>query len=265
MRNTAGLGAVLLIAMAGTAAAGPFVNIHRFDSASRAGGEMTYLDLEGPNDVTLLRFDLHAQYVDSSSNAGGYIQLPIGYASGDNDSETAMGNVEIGGIFVPRLSSQTMSIVLHGGLTLPTAEDSEVGVLAGLLRVHDLYQTLPKGTTVRLGVSPLFHSGQLYGRIDVGVDINIDNADDDNADPGIHFNVGGGMWVSREVALTLELSSLTVLDDTDNDDDNLVNGTFGARFYAGAVAPYVGLTVPLDDDINDFINLGVTIGVDARI
>ena len=264
-----GAGVLALLAFGGTAAAGPFVNIHRFDGSSKAGGEMTYLDFDGGSqESTLLRFDVHAQYVDPEVGAGGYVQLPIGYVSNDMDSDTALGNLEIGGIYIPRLQSQTMTLVLHGGVTLPTAPEDEsalIGTFAGYLRVHDLYQTIPKGTSVRLGVSPLFHSGQLYGRIDFGVDINLDNASDEKADPAIHFNIGGGAWVSPQVALTLELSSLTVLDDIDNDDDNLVNGTLGARFYAGTVAPYIGVTVPLDNDVSDFINLGLTLGVDVRI
>lgn len=264
---------VVLLAATATAAAGPFVNIHRFDGNSRAGAEMTYVDFDGNNDSTLLRFDLHGQYIDPGTHLGGYLQLPIGYVTGENaagesSSDTALGNIEIGGIYIPQLQSQTMALVLHGGITLPTAPDDGsalVGTFAGLLRVHDLYQTLPKGTTIRLGASPMFYSGNVYGRIDIGVDINIDNADNEKADPAVHFNVGGGVWATPEIALTLEVSSLTVIDDQDNDDDNLVNGTLGMRYNAGSVAPYVGITVPLDDDISDIINLGLTIGIDAKI
>lgn len=264
------IGVSLLVG--GSAAATPFVNINRHDVTSMAGGEVTYVDLDGANDTTLLRFDLHGQYVDPGMGVGGYASVPIAHANGDNDSETVLGNLEVGGIFVPKLSNPELRVVLHGGLTLPTAPDADnlgaafVGVFAGYARIHDLYQTIPKGTTVRLGVSPIYSAGQLIARLDAGVDINLDSADQmDEADPAVHFNLGVGFWATPEMAVMAELSTLTIFDDTDNDDDSVANAIVGGRFYAGSVQPYVGIIIPLDDDVSEFMNLGLTLGLDAKI
>lgn len=263
------IGVSLLVG--GSAAASPFVNINRHDATSVAGAEVTYVDLDGSNDTTLLRFDVHGQYVDPALGFGGYASVPIAYANGNNDSETALGNIEVGGIFIPKLQNPELRLVLHGGLTLPTAPDENnlnaafVGVFAGYARVHDLYQVIPQGTTVRLGVSPIYSSGQLIARLDAGVDVNIDSSGMDNADPAVHLNLGVGFWATPEMAVMAELSTLTIFDDNDNDDDNVANAIIGGRFYAGTVQPYLGLIIPLDDDISQFMNLGVTIGLDARI
>jgi hypothetical protein len=255
----------------GSAAATPFVNINRHDHNSMAGGEVTYVDLDGSNDTTLLRFDLHGQYVDPGMGLGGYASVPIAFASGNNDSETALGNLEIGGIFVPKLNNPELRVILHGGLTLPTAPDEDnlgaafVGVFAGYARVHDLYQVIPKGTTVRLGASPIYTSGQLVARLDAGVDVNLDSSDMDTADPAFHLNLGVGFYATPDAVVMAELSTLTIFDDNDGDDDNVANAVIGGRFYAGSLQPYVGLIIPLDDDISEFMNLGLTIGLDARI
>ncbi len=262
----------LLMLASGTAAAGPFVNIDRQDDTSRAGGELTYLVVDDDgilnDDITLLRFDAHGQYIDPASGAGGYLTVPIGYGSGNGESETALGDIEVGGIYNIKTATD-VSIVLHGGLLLPTASDENdsaaIGALSSYLRAHDFYQFIPKGTTLRLAASPMIKSGKVFARLDVGVDLNIDSADDDNADPGIHFNAGVGFWAGETVALTGELSTMTISDDNEGDDDSIANLAFGARFFAGSVAPYLGLIFPLDDDVSDFIDFGITVGLDAAL
>jgi hypothetical protein len=261
----------LLVVASGTAAAGPFVNIDRQDETSRAGGEFTYLVIDDDsvvNDITLMRFDAHGQYIDAASGAGGYLTIPIAYGSNDGETETALGDVELGGIY--NIATGTdVGIVLHGGLLLPTADDdfdsAIVGGLSGQLRAHDLYQWIPKGTTLRLAASPTIKSGKVFARLDVGVDLNIDNSSDDDADPGIHFNAGVGVWAGETVALTGELSTMTISDDNEGDDDSIANLAFGARFFAGSVAPYLGLIFPLDDDVSDNIDFGITVGLDAAL
>lgn len=267
--NLTGIATLLLASS--TAVAGPFVNIDRQDETSMVGGELTYLLTEDSpllGDLTLIRFDVHGQYVDKNSGAGGYFTIPIAYGSGDNDSETTVGNVEVGGIYsIP--TGTGVNIVLHGGLLLPTASDelgpAIVGGLAGVLRIHDQYQWIPKGTSLRLAASPTLTSGKLYARMDAGLDLNLDTSSDDTADPAFHLNAGVGVWAAPTVAISAELSTMTVFDDTEGDDDSLANIAIGARFFAGSVAPYVGFVVPLDDDISDDINFGITVGLDAAL
>jgi len=262
--------AALLLA-GSTAVAGPFVHIQRFDGESRAGVDMGYGSIDGAtDDVTLLRFDLHGHYVDPGSHFGGYFQVPYAYASGNDDSESAIGDAEIGGIFIPAgLTTADHSLILHAGITLPTAPDelgpALIGAYASVLRVHDLYQAVPKGVSVRFGASPTFRSGNIYARADIGFDVNMDAAGDDTADPAMHVNAGVGVYVTPEASVTAEVASITVFDDTEGDDDNLINGGISFRYNAGAVAPYLGVMVPFDDDVRDDLSFAIIVGAEARL
>ena len=260
---------VVGFALASTsAAASPFVNIHRFDRSSSAGGEITYVDNDPRPE--LFRFDAHAQYVDAQRGAGVYLQIPFSFASGEGYDEFTRADIEVGGLYVPRLSA-AMAIALHGGLTLPTAsaDDARFASLAGgIVRVHDIYQTLPSGTTLRLGASPLYQQGSFFARVDFGIDINLHRADDydstetEREEPAIHVNAGAGFHVSPELALTLELSTITFFGDRR---DTLANGIVGGRYQVSGLAPYAGIIVPLADTSRNLLDLGVTLGIDVPL
>jgi hypothetical protein len=65
-----------------------------------------------------LRFDLGGQYL-TPAGFGGYGQVPISYISGNDESDTAIGNFELGGLYVLRVAPGS-KVVLRGGLSLPT-------------------------------------------------------------------------------------------------------------------------------------------------
>jgi hypothetical protein len=238
-----------------------------------AGGELTFVrpDSDGGfKDTTLLRFDAHGQYISQASGLGGYLSVPFTYASGNNDSISSLGDIEVGGLFLPAgIRSSSFMLVLRGGLTLPTASDAFdkaiVGLAGTLTRLTDYYQVIPQGTSLRLGASPIFTSGNLFGRVDLGLDLNLDNSSDKSAHTFLRFNLGGGIWATPDVAITAELSTLTDLDGDNNADNNLANFALGARFRAGTVQPYIGLVLPLDNDVSDDIDFGFTVGVDAPL
>lgn len=247
-----------------------FVQIDRYDATSVAGGDVTYISVDGAgDDLTLLRFQLGGRYVDPRSKVGGYLNLPITYASGNGDSVTALGNVEVGGIFLPRLGDSSTRLALHAGLTLPTADDDEdvlVNAIAAVARPQDVYLAIPKGTSLRLGASPIFRSGNLFGRVDLGVDINLNNSGDDTSDPVVHLNAGVGVDLGG-AAIMGELSNVYVMSDNDADfSDKMINVfAISARFTAGSAMPYVSLLIPLDDDATDTIDVAFTAGLEARL
>lgn len=154
---------LLMVGLAGgTAAAGPFVNMHRQDAQSRAGVNTTYhlLEGDGSDDVNLIRLEAHGQFISAATGFGGYLSVPVGFVTypdqlGAPDDEASLGNVEIGGLFLPRSGLGTNNLVVYGGLTLPTAggDDAEVVLLSSLLRPHDIYQTIPEGITARAWAS----------------------------------------------------------------------------------------------------------------
>lgn len=252
-----------------------FVQIDRYDATSVAGGDLTYVSLADDGvaeDVTVLRFQLGGRYLDQASRFGGYANLPITYASGNDESLTGIGNLEVGGLMLPRLGDGSTAVVLRAGLTLPTGSDGEetFANLFGVFgRPQDLYLALPKATSVRLGVSPMFRRGNLFGRIDIGFDLNLDIQDaEDTADPLLRLNAGIGVDLGT-AAIMGELSNLYVFSDDDADDslgDKMLNVfALSTRFVAGNAMPYVSLLIPLDDDSTDAIDLALTLGVEARL
>src|SRR6185503_15647670 len=161
-------------ALSSAAGAEPgFIQMDRQDQYSRFGLEAAYLVLDDPlDDVTSLRFDVHGQYV-MPGGFGFYGAMPITHASADGGSGTGIGDIEVGGIFIPRMSNPDLTLVVHGGVTVPIASEDGDDLLANALgiaaRPTDLVQIIPKGLTLRLGISPIFRSGQLFGRIDGGL------------------------------------------------------------------------------------------------
>lgn len=114
----------------------------------------------------------------------------------------------------------------------------------------------------------MFRSGNVFGRIDVGFDLNLDVQDsDDTADPVLHVNAGVGIDLGT-AAIMGELSNVYVFSDDEGDSlgDKTINVfAVSARFVAGNAMPYVSLLVPLDDDSSEVIDLAVTLGVEARL
>jgi hypothetical protein len=208
-----------------------------------------------------LRFELFGQYV-SRQGLGFYGALPISHLLSDVEDETALGNLEVGGLYV--IESPAVSFVFRGGLALPTADD-EAGVFANFLgvwsRLTDLALVVPDTTYVRLSFSPLYHAGGVFLRADIGLDLAVQSGDEALLEPENLFrlNVGGGVDLGT-VALMAELvniASTETLGDDDGDDEDFAH-TFAvtARFMGGSLQPSLTFAIPIDDfgrDVIDFI------------
>lgn len=263
----------------GSIASGPaespgFVAIDRLDATSRAGIDVTYL---GPhNDIftdkaILFRVAAQARYVDPASGLGGYVRMPFAFASTTSSSITDLGDVELGGIFAPKFGVPGLGIVLHAGVTLPTGESGEnervVGLAEALLALPDVYNSLPRATTIKLGVSPMIRIGAMFARIDLGLDLNVD-AKDTTIGNGIHYNAGIGVELGR-TAVMLESENLSILDK------HVANGVYrgttlnalalSARVSAGAVSPYFAVLIPLDDNTTKLFSIAATGGAEIRM
>lgn len=252
-------------------AAGPgFVAIGALDASSRAGLEASYVGVDSGSgsSLTVLRFEGRARYVDPRLRIGGYVQVPFAYArasdNGQSDTATDFGDVEIGGIFAPRLGIPGLGLILRAGVTLPTGEKGDeavIGTLASAAALPAFYNALPRSTTIKLGVSPMFRSGMVFGRIDLGFDGNVD-ADRSDVHSGIHYNAGIGIDLGS-AAVMLESENLTVLDSSSDGTLNTV--AVSARANAGTVSPYLGIILPIDKDERDLIDFAVTAGVDFKL
>src|SRR5689334_19185855 len=111
-----------------------FLSMDRQDGRSVVGAEAAYLfygNLPTGASITPVRFDLYGRYIDPDSGFGGYAQIPISYAKlGDSTSNmsqsyTGVGDLEIGGIYVPKISTPGLGLIVHAGLTLPTGSSAK--------------------------------------------------------------------------------------------------------------------------------------------
>jgi hypothetical protein len=267
-----------------TAAADPrqlpgFVVIDRFDARTRTGLDVSYLAPDsktfGNDTPTLLRFSAQLRYVDKPSGVGGYVMVPFSYANdkngnGGSDTITDVGDVELGAIYVPRLASANTAFVLHAGVTLPTGEtgaESLVGLIESSVALPQLYNSIPKGITGKVGFSPMFRSGNVFARIDLGLDWNFD-AKDATIGKGIHYNAGVGVELGQ-LALMFESENLSLLDEgpptpsaSSRSGTTLNAIAVSGRFHGGSLSPYLAVIVPVEEDTADLIDLAVTVGID---
>ena len=249
-----------------------FVALDQIDASTAAGTELSYVRVNtgpGVENPTLLRSVVHARYVDAERGLGGYVRLPFTYlrapGNGMVETTTDVGNLEIGGIYSPRINQSGTGIILHAGITLPTGETDEasaVGTLASFLALPDLYNALPRGTTMKLGMSPRFRAGVVFARLDFGLDWNFD-AKEAVLGKAIHFDAGVGADL-ESLALMLESENVVLLSDEMRGSSTLSAFAVSARFTAGTVSPYLAFVVPVDHDISQFLKLAVTAGVEIR-
>ena len=259
-----------------------FVTMDRFDGSSRVGGEVSYIFPDHTTgDVTALRFDLHGQYVDPASGLGGYVQMPFSHISvssgGMSDSASGVGDAEAGVIFVPRLASPNTALVLHAGITLPTASKQDVnnpssidGVIANLVgvgaRFNDLWDILPGAFSIRLGASGLVRNGQMFARFDFGVDSNQSAANNAKIDPVMRFNAGVGVDLGQAAVMAESVNLYETKSNSNESGSSWINAAaVSARFQAGMVQPYGALVFPIDRDSNAFMSAALTLGIEGLI
>ena len=206
---------------------------------------------EPPNvDVTVMGFAIHGQYV-TRRGAGGYLSLPLSYLDTNvlgplvtDDSELAVGNFELGGLW-SRYVTHHAAIVLHAGIALPTAADDGIAAaqsLASSPRYGDLVQRVPDSTWFRFGLSPMGRVGTLFWRADVGLDLALDE-DSSDISPVFRINVGGGIDL-KSAHLLAEF--VTNIVDDDSADETASTFAFGARFLSGNLRPGIGVILPVD-------------------
>jgi hypothetical protein len=257
-----------------------FVTLDRGDATSRVGVEASYelTSSSGLTDgsETVVRLEAHGQYVDPGLRVGGYAQVPISYVSAGGSGEssaTGFGDAEIGALYVPRVN-ENFEIVLRAGIALPTGSTSGNGGIANLFgsmsRLTDFYLAIPHGTSIRLAVSPLWHSGMLFARVDAGIDINLDDDNDGGpaADKVVRVNGALGVDLGQ---FSVSLESANIYDipsngETTSTGSQWINeGAVAARFRSGMFQPYAAVVFPLDHDSHEFIDASLTVGLDARL
>ncbi len=232
-------------------------NHSRFEIAS----SIVFFDGEDPDFNN--RLDFHGQYI-APSGAGGYVTLPLSYFRDEGESASAIGNLEVGGLYVAETSQ--VPVTLRAGLTLPTADDDPEGVAANILtaftRITDLVVAYPETTSLRLSASTLLQNENVYLRADAGLDIALDTPDNVEIDPLVRINFAAGIKADS-LAFSAELATLGTTGDLNGGDasDRFIHTlALGVHGRGDSLRPYLGLVVPLDEE-SDFIEFMVTGGV----
>jgi hypothetical protein len=253
-----------------------FVMLDREDDGSRVGAEMSYIDLTN-GDGTLLRGDVHAQYVDAGSRFGGYAVAPLSHLSSNGMTVTGVGDVELGGIYAASLG-EGVGLIAHAGVALPTGSGSSsnggdlANEISAVSRLNDFYLSLPEGTIIRAGISPVLRSGPWFARADVALELPLHAENDSSPVKGGHFDAGLG-YDAGPVAAMIETSNLMLYcSDCGTTNHTVLFDTMALSVRAtGSIQPYAALVIPLDDDAKDLISqqqvvtAAITIGVDVPL
>lgn len=256
------LSILLLVALSGTAAAqrGDLfdpLTMDRHTPVTTLSFELGYEVWEENNVVELEATTLRlAGHFVSRSGAGAYGVLPMTFVSVttplDEDSELALGNVEAGGMYAKWFGRT--ALVFHAGIALPTAQDEGAAgaqFIGAFTRLGDIPQHVIDSTWLRLGISPMGRARNLFWRVDIGLDLALDEDNAPEYSPIFHLNAGGGVDLGA-AQLVAELVNVFA-DPEDNSDDSASTFAFGARFNAGTLRPGVGLMLPMDfDGADDF-------------
>lgn len=243
-----------------------FATLDRVDGASHVDISSAFTLFDGDDPDFNNRLDFHAQYV-APSGFGGYAALPFSILV-DEDTETAVGNLELGAVYA--VGAAPVTLVLRGGLALATADDDPAGAITNLVtifgRFTDLVSVFPDTTWLRLGASPLFRQGKAFFRADVGIDVPIDTPENVDIDPFLRVNLGGG-FETGAVAVTAELVTLGFLGDVDDDVDRFLHMaafSLRARTQSG-LQPFVAASFPIDIEDNFIINVSLVVIAGLRI
>jgi hypothetical protein len=273
----------LALSLAGLAAAAApasaqrmpdMATLDRGDGISRFGldfGAAVVDDAAGDENATL-RFDFFGQFV-SRLGWGVYGSLPIARSMTDGEDDSAIGNVDLGALYV--IESPVLSLVFRGGIALPTADDDLDGFFtnyfASWTRLTDIAQAIPNVTYARFGFSPLFHSNRLFLRADVGVDVAVSKEDEVSGlepDTLFRLNIGGGLDLGT-VAVMAELVNLATTEDFDEisaeEEDFVHTFAVSARYMGPMFQPYFAVGMPVDtfglDTVDFFIGAGLQVAL----
>jgi hypothetical protein len=246
-----------------------FTTIDRQDETSRAGAEISLPSIPGNADGHFTRLDGHGQYVDPESRFGGYVDMAIARFQGTN-SVTGIGGLEAGVIYAPSTGPGS-EVVLHAGIVLPTASASNEALganLGGVLaRLTDYYQIIPDAVSLRLGVSPVLRSGNVFARIDLGFDVNFSDSTPQSADSILRVNAGVGLFLTPTTTLAAETTNLRLMNSGNQSESQrwINTAALAVRVHSNHARPYGAVVLPLDHDSSMVLNIAATFGIEGDL
>jgi hypothetical protein len=181
---------------------------------------LDYVRPDNAEDVTFIALGFHVQHL-TPSGAGGYLMVPLAYLSGEGDSETEIGNLELGGLYAFR-GGAGLDAYARVGFAINTATD--LGALFVPLvnlapRPTDALTTGFDSNWLRAGGGVRARSGSLVYGGSASVDVPLDAEDDFEY---ALLALAGSAGISEPgFGLTGGLSLLQTIGS--EDDDNIVS------------------------------------------
>lgn len=237
--------------------------------STKVGGSfearVDYTDLGDSSLFQGLRFislTLQAQKI-TPSGVGGYVSVPLGFIDADGvDSQNALGNVELGGVYVIRNAS--LDIYLRAGFSVETADDEGdlIVPLSNIVsRPADAFTTGLNTSWARAHGGLRYHSGALVIGGQGGVDIPLDR---DDADEVGLLVIVGSIGISQPgFGIAAGITYLQLFgDNVDNSDNETFSANLAADFEVGRTARVFGVFgANLEDEFDGFsIGGGVRVG-----
>jgi hypothetical protein len=265
-------------------AKGPaFVSVERLDALSRVGLDYTYVDRVHAKPIN--RLELHAHFVEPRSRAGGYVQMPYTVQRYDDVDRTrtygVFGHGELGGLWVPRLPSRYVALVVHAGVALPVDDDrtspgdvSDAATRGALVRPHEIHTTFAGALAVRTGASALVRYASMYSRIDLGYDESF-ASDTYPLDTGsVIVNAAIGLTSRMGLSFAVELSTISRISDAPyeifrsesyDDTNTLLAVALSLRYQRGRFQVYAAREIPLRPPQRHYVRSGLTLGVEVAL
>lgn len=235
--------------------------------ATSAGGTLDAridFTLNGEDDLLLFATNLHGQYI-SPGGLGGYASVPFIYASADGESESALGNLEVGGLYAIR-SSPTTDVLLRGGIALDTAdEDDIILILAGQLspKLTDIYASGFATTWARAQGQLRHASGNLRIGAAAGFDLPIDGlAEEAGFDGALNLSASIGIH-GPSAGFGVGFALIKAMSDADTDDTTFTSINATVDFPIGARSRFFGTFGYPEPDENEFDVFAVGAGIRA--
>jgi hypothetical protein len=133
---------------------GTFVVLDREGASSAMGLDFSMFFVKDVSGVDLgLRENLWGRYV-SPMGVGGYAQIAFAQLTGSADTEAAISDLELGGLYV--LGVEGADVTFRLGFGIPTAPDSGVAVFSNVytfpVRIQDIALIFPHALWLRPGI-----------------------------------------------------------------------------------------------------------------
>jgi hypothetical protein len=206
---------------------------------------------------TLLAFNLYGQYI-APVGLGGYVSLPIVYASDSTNSDTYLGNLELGGLGVLRRGNTEGYARAGFSLEQTSSEEGLAAPIANIIpRPADAFASGLGTSWLRGEAGVRLTSGSLVVGGSGGLDVPSDSGTN-NWSALLHLTGSIGL-AQPGFGIALGLTMIQVVEDSNSGgDDNLIGfQALGDVPIGGEARIYGAIGLSFEDSGGYSLGLGV--------